>query len=156
MLKPYVCAAFPAVAVETVEEDRFIQHLLNDFPEKAVYVVSATGGLQDLRTGLVVDAAANFGKAFSLCAQHADTLLVVFDWQHIAKNASAYRALKDCFPTMKSNGYCVIFIAPSWSLPPELEHDVPILEWNLPNREQLKDALSAIERCFECRGRICR
>lgn len=144
MLKPYVRAAFPAVAVETAEEDRFTQHLLNDFPEKTVYVVSATGGLQDLRTGLVVDGSASFAKAFSLCAQHADTLLVVFDWQHIAKNAAAYRALKDQFQAMKSNGCCVIFIAPSWSLPPELEHDVPILEWRLPNREQLKDALSVV------------
>ena len=117
MLKPYVRAAFPAVAVATVEEDRFVQHLLNDFPDKSIFTVSATGGLKDLRTGAVVDGNANFAKAFSACAQHADALLVVFDWQHIAKNAAAYRALKDQFHTMKSNGCCVVFIAPSWSLP---------------------------------------
>jgi hypothetical protein len=57
MLKPYVRAAFPAVAVATVEEDRFIQHLLNDFPDKSIFTVSATGGLKDLRTGAVVDSA---------------------------------------------------------------------------------------------------
>jgi hypothetical protein len=144
MLKPYVRAAFPAVAVSTVEEDRFAQHLLTEFPEKTVLLASAIGGLKDLRTGTLVDAGANVHQAFALAAQNPDTLLVVFDWQHVARNAAAYRALKDQFAPLKANGCCIVLVAPAWTLPSELEHDVPLLEWALPSREQLREALHIV------------
>lgn len=144
MLKPYVRAAFPAVAVSTVEEERFIQYLLADFPEKAVLMVSASGGIQDLRIRTVIDADANFSKALALVAERTDTLLVLLDWQHVARNAVAYRALKDHFAALKSNGSCVICVAPSWNLPHELEHDLPVLEWRLPDRDQLRSALLVV------------
>ncbi len=144
MLSSYIGAAFAAVAVETVEEERFFQSLLRDFPTKSVLCISASGGLQDVRTRAVIDADASFAKAFETVAQRTDTLLVVEDWQHLAKNAGAYRALKNAFPFLKSNGCCAVLVAPSWSLPPELEHDVPVLQWHLPSREQLKEALMVV------------
>lgn len=118
MLSSYIGAAFAAVAVETVEEERFFQSLLRDFPTKSVLCISASGGLQDVRTRAVIDADASFAKAFETVAQRTDTLLVVEDWQHLAKNAGAYRALKNAFPFLKSNGCCAVLVAPSWSLPP--------------------------------------
>lgn len=144
MLSPYFGAAFAAVAVETVEEDRFVQSLLREFPAKSVLSISATGGLQDLRTRTTVDAEASFAKAFEIVAGHPDTLLVVLDWQHLARNAGAYRALKNHFGDLKANGCCAVLVAPTWSLPQELEHDVPILQWHLPDRQQLLEALMVV------------
>jgi len=146
MLRPYVQAAFPALAVATVEEDRFTQHLLSEFPDKQILAIAAGGGLRDLRapSGIVIDAAANFSKAFQIMTERTDSLLVVADWQHVARNAVAYRALKECYSDLKARGCCIVFVAPSWSLPPELEHDLPILEWRLPSRSELKTALNVV------------
>lgn len=143
-LHSYIGAAFPAVAIETFEEERFTSALLYDFPSKPVFALSASGGLRDLRSGLTTDAQANFSRAFAFLAERSDTLLLVFDWQHVARNAMAYRALKDGFNEFKARGCCVILVAPRWTLPPELEHDVPILQWQLPTRRQLYVALQLV------------
>ena len=144
MLTPYVRAAFPALAIVTAEEERFTAELLHTFPEKSLLAISATGGLRDLRNHTVLDAAATFAKAFVAAAQRPDTLLLVFDWQHIGRNAAAYRSMKDQFNELKAHGSCILLVAPSWSLPAELQHDVPVLEWSLPTREQLKQVLHLV------------
>ena len=144
MLKSYFGAAFPAVAVSTCEEVRFVQSLLAEFPEKTVLAISAVGGLRDLRTHAVLDETATFGKAFAAATHRPETLLVVFDWQGVARNAAAYRALKDQFVELKARGCCIVLIAPSWNLPHELQHDLPILEWSLPSRDQLREALTLV------------
>lgn len=144
MLTSYIQAAFPAVAVSTVEEERFIQHVLNEFPTVKVLSISGAGGLKDARVGTTLDGNASFADAFRQIASLDQGILVVSDWQHIARNAIAYRSLKDRFSELKARGCCIVLLAPNWHLPLELEHDVPVIEWKLPTRFELKAALDAV------------
>jgi MoxR-like ATPase len=143
-LKSLSRAAFPAVAVETAEEERFTQYVVSQFAEKAVLAISAIGGLKDLRSGSVVDPSAQYAKAFAYCARQENTVLLVFDLQHIVNNAPVYRALKDVLSALKARASMVILVAPAWHLPQELEHDIPVVPWALPTREQLKAALDLV------------
>jgi MoxR-like ATPase len=152
MLKHYVNAAFPAVAVTTAEEERFIAQTLEEFPDRAAFVVSAAGQLRDARTGAVADGQCAFGKAFAFIAQKEESFLFVLDFQHVVRNAPAYRALKDVLPTLKAKGSMIVLIAPSWQLPPELEHDVPVLDFPLPTREELFSTLEFVRGEFEKMG----
>ena len=144
IVSSYVNAAFPAVAVSTAEEERFKTELLDAYPERPVFSIAATGGLKDARTGNVIDGQATYPKAFAIAASREQSLLLVFDWQHVCRNAAAYRALKDVFDVLKRQGSCIILVAPSWSLPAELEHDVPVIEYALPTRIQLDAALRIV------------
>jgi len=38
-----------------------------------------------------------------------------------------------------------VLLAPNWSLPPELAHELPVLEFARPTRDELDVALSVIE-----------
>jgi SpoVK/Ycf46/Vps4 family AAA+-type ATPase len=156
LLTPYLAAGYPAVAVETHEEDRFLAGLVRDHSGEAgkVYLMTAGPGLREGsidRHGnvawAVADAAlASHSAALAKLAKMAGegVILVLADWHHIARNAPAYRALKDVLPSCKAKGFCVILLAPSWSLPVELQHDVPVVQFVLPTRTELGEALDLI------------
>lgn len=152
LLTPYLSAGYPAVAVETHEEDRFIALLVRD-TESTVYAVAAIGGLRQASIDpddpsrvlwAVADPKATYPQALERVAKLDSALLVALDWHHIARNAPAYRALKDALPALKARGSCVVLVAPSWSLPVELQHDVPVLQFLLPTRTQLGEALDLV------------
>lgn len=149
MIKDYKRAAFSCVAVETHEEDRLLRHVLTEvksgkgelFP---VYSISATGGLMDRRANECVDKAANYGKAIAFAATTPGIIVLIYDYQHIIKNAGAYRTLKDAFPALKDIRSMIIMVAPTWSLPAELQHDIPVMQFDLPTRDQLASALHVV------------
>lgn len=142
-LNHYKNAAFPCIAVETVEEERFCRNVLalKDVP---VFSVSALNLLRDCRTGEVIDKNCPFNKAFAFLASQNGAILLVFDTQKIIGNAMLYRALKEVFGELKQRGSMVVLIAPAWALPAELSHDVPVLQFDLPSREQLGRALDYV------------
>jgi ATP-dependent 26S proteasome regulatory subunit len=139
----YKKAAFPAVCVETCEEERFLRNVLS-IKDTPVTAINALGGLRDCRTGETIDGTSQYPKAFRWLASQSDSILCVFDFQHIVKNQVAYRSLKECFPMLKDKGCMVVLIAPSWALPAELQHDIPILQFDLPSRSQLQKALNVV------------
>ena len=142
-LKAYSAAAYAAVAIATPDEDRVISQIIREFPEaKNLWVISAVGGLRDVRTEAPVDDRAQYPQAFAKVSQSEDSILIVLDYQHLIKNAGAYRQLRQAFPALKSRGSMIILVAPSWTMPEELKHDIPVLESRLPSRGELQAALT--------------
>ncbi len=141
-LKSYSAAAYPAVAVSTPDEDRIIAQVVRDFPYmKNIWIIAAVGGLRDARANTVIDDRLQFPGAFAKVANSEDSILIVCDYQHQVKNAGAYRQLRLAFPSLKARGSMIVLIAPSWSLPEELKHDIPVLESRLPSRAELEASL---------------
>src|SRR5262245_52922261 len=140
LLTPYVQAATPCVAVNTHDEARFAKAVVKAFNQHAVFGISAVGGLKDLKSGGTPDPQASYLKGVQTVAARQDTLLLVFDIQHILHNAPIYRGLKDMTAALKSKGSMVVLVAPNWKLPEELRYDVPVLDWDLPSRADLKVA----------------
>jgi hypothetical protein len=139
----YKNAAFPCLAVETSEEDRFLRNVLS-IPDAPVYLITAVPGLRDLRNNSIIDASMPFPKAFAYAAKQTGAILIVYDFQHVIKNPGAYRTLKDCFPDLKDKGSIILLVSPSWSLPAELTHDIPVVQFDLPTRAQLSRALKVV------------
>ena len=150
-IREYAAAAVPAVAVETVEEERLIASLLTMFADRSVHRVSATG-LTDCRTG-DHDPNIKFGAAFAMAAQaKQDHVLVVLDCQHMIMHAGIYRALRDAFAGCRRHrvgtvacATLIVLVAPSWKLPAELEHEVPVLQWARPTRTELEAELDRVQ-----------
>lgn len=148
-LKAYSAAAYPAVAVSTPDEERVTAQIIRDFPDmKAIWILAACGGLRDARTGATVENA-QYPQAIVKAANQQDTILILLDYQHVIRNASGYRQLRLAFPALKANGSIVILLAPSWQLPEEIKHDVPVIESSLPSRQELAASLKVCSESVE-------
>lgn len=151
-LADYIRSAYPAVAIESHEEERLLLYVaeINERfgLKKKIVSVSATKKLRSLVTGQPIETEMSFGKSFDWAADNEDTILVVFDCQSTLQNPGIYRSLKENFARLKMQGSCVLLVAPMWTLPAELEHDVPIMDFPLPTRQQLESALN----CFIADG----
>jgi hypothetical protein len=148
-LKHYAAAGYGAVAIATADEDRAIAQIIADFPQRPVYRIAAAGGLTDARTTQNVDERANYQTAFVRAANKEREIIAVLDFQHIIKNAGAYRSLRDALPLVKARGSMLVLIAPHWALPAELEHNLPIMTDALPSREELR---ASLEVCANSTG----
>jgi ATP-dependent 26S proteasome regulatory subunit len=142
-LKRYVRSATPAVAIETYEEHRFCDLLHKQYPKRKIWVIDAIGGLQDLNDSVINRDVQDYDSAFAELEKQPpkSTFLVVLDYQHVISNPAAYRSLISVMAKCKSENNMIILLAPSWTLPPELERRVPLLQDSLPNDEQLTEAL---------------
>jgi len=147
----YAAAGYPCLAVETVEEERLVTSLLGlklgsaGTKPTSAFRIAAVGGLKNLhvepgREPVVSDANATYQKAFEVACKR-NTLLVVFDFQHLCRNPGAYRSLRDSLPRVKAAGSYIVLVAPHWQLPEELTHEVPVVHWALPSRPELRAAL---------------
>src|SRR5215469_2569072 len=124
ILAPYFRAGYPAIALETAEEQRVIDSIMDYWNANLVFSVSASGGIIDEHNARVINAAGKFSDAFDYLASQNDSFLVVKDFQQIISGSAAYRALLNRLPGIKGNGNMVIMVAPSWNMPAELRREV--------------------------------
>lgn len=143
-------AGYPAVCIETFEDGRFTEMLMKSFPESAVWSIASGGGLKDLRAESKNELSPsewqrfNYNAAFEEFKKLEEGFLVVLDYQHIIKNALAYRTLLETLPICKRRGNMIVLLSPSWTLPAELSHEIPVLQDELPTEEELTGPLDTV------------
>lgn len=140
----YKKAGYPALAIETFEDQRFAEGILAEFQDREIFLIAATGGLRDLRQQKTADPQSNYSKALAFMCQQEDSFLLMLDFQHIVGNAQAYRNLLDAVTLCKMRGNMILLLAPSWQLPAELQHEIPVLQDKLPETDELASALDVI------------
>ena len=150
-----IYAGYPIIAVNTVEEGRFAAALhaclagnyqIFSIEEGGTLRQAGPNGeLLKCREGLT------FQDAFRFAADRATDndepkVLVVFDVQHRIKAAATYRALKNVASLLKQRDCHVILVAPLWgeNLPEELRSDLTMLDFELPNADELRERLTAV------------
>src|SRR5262245_27944695 len=144
----YAAAGSPAVCLESLEDERVIRAILNGaanapgLDRANIFVASSTGSY-NARSGERLPQT-GYPAAIAAVCQHENSCLVMLDWQHVARNAAAYRTLRDALPALRAQGSMVVLVAPAWSLPPELEREVPVIPWALPTREELRQAMAIV------------
>jgi hypothetical protein len=150
-LRHYAAAGYPAVALATADEDRAITQIISDFPQREIYRIAALGGLQDARTGKLINEKCSYPEAFQFAGARPRRLLIVLDFQHAIKNPGAYRALRDALPACKSEGTgsLIVLLAPTWQMPAELAHDLQVMDDSLPSRAELAAALAVCTKATD-------
>lgn len=143
-LRRYHAANYPAVAVTTAEERRLTAQICAETdPEIPVYLIAAGTGLRDARSGRAVDPQATYPGAWAK-AEKESAVVIALDWQHLSRSAAGYRPLLDALPAIRQQRSIVVLAAPTWTLPDELRHALPVLDHDLPTREQLESAARLI------------
>lgn len=113
-----------------------------------LYVWSITEGIQKL-DGKEVEAIKDTEDPFAMLSQFGNlpekSILLLRDFHMVLSepNPMVYRKVKDAIALGKSSNRVIIIIGCQLKLPPELEKEITVLEYRLPDREQL---LAIVER----------
>lgn len=153
-------AGYPVLAIETYEEGRVSKAVAEAFPNRQVYTYSATSELIDGITGKVVNPQCKWADAFKTVATEKPSrrsdgsegrgpVLIMFDYQHVVAGPAGYRPLLQYLEAAKDHRALFILVAPSWKLPEELKHAVPVIQLPLPSEAELGVRLDAIETAYK-------
>jgi len=150
--KKYFDAGYPAVALRTVEEQRCVKEIkaLAESESISLCLTSITQGVIDVTSGKAIsgkdgidpEGIVQFIQARA--SQSKPTWIVVVDFHPFLKTPVIWRRIKDACVALMQSQVKVIFISPDFQLPPELEHEVVVLDVNLPDKESLKKSLNFI------------
>jgi len=159
-ISQYARSGYPAVAIATSDEDRAVGAVLGAMPEPAkgkqrfFWKIAASGGLQEFQTTgantqprqwVTVGKTDGYTAALAkITTAPESSCLILLDFQHVIKTPAMYRALRDSLLLVKAIGTMIVMIAPSWTIPSELEHDLPVINEALPTRDELNGPLNVI------------
>lgn len=174
LLRPYIAASTPLVALSTHEDMRAIEQIAQFFFSKtekgaskkpsdqgSLYIFDATNKVREMKAtpgqekAFVMAPPTNFGpggvmnsvQVLETFQTKAESILVMLDQQHFVRNPGIYRAMKNAMSSLKGQHSTIILIAPHWKLPDEMLHDVVCLDWALPDREELRAIAQRVEAC---------
>lgn len=169
MLRGFRDAGYPAIAVETWEERRLIAELAAGWKDRTLLSIGAASPVIDERMRQpVTRGESSYGNALTEALKRKPGALVMMDFQHIIRNAGAYRQLLTAMDVAKATGVMFILAAPAWNLPDELRHHIPVIQMALPSSEEIAaliDPLAAawdrsnpgnkVRRSAEREGELC-
>jgi len=148
-LVSYVKAGYPLMVMVTAEENRAELEIARVAKEckRSITVWSVTEGLQDLEKrgnkGSDQDPVAMLKKIRS-GSYDDSTIFVLRDLHAFYKNPILIRHLRDIARDFKQKKKNVVIITPVGTLPPELERDAVIINFDLPDREQIEEIWSLL------------
>lgn len=159
-LKDYISAGYPAIVLNTSEEERAIEECLRiaQSLEMTLYVWSETKGIneyyfdengkdisqKDTGTNISPDEEAlKQGLAYG-----NNVIYCMLDFHPYIKAPSVWRTAKDVFSSAKANGISYVFISSKFDTPPELEHEVIVSNLELPKKEDLREIAIGICRAY--------
>lgn len=153
----YVKAGYPGLYIVSHEERR-VESLMREATEElnktqgdepfSLHVWSCTDGL--------IDASGGHGRTEgsseplevleAFCKAPQKTIFVLSDFHLFVeeKNPLVWRKLKDALCGGKANNKTMVILGCRYTLPPELEKEIAVIDFALPDREQLRVVLHAL------------
>ena len=161
-LRDYVFAGYPAIILNTSEEERALETCLevSKMTKSKLYVWSLTKGVYELvvkkgRDGTelietVIVVPANdispdeeaLKKGLELNDNNGNIIYCMLDFHPFIKAPVVWRTAKDVFQEAKEKYITYIFISNSFEIPKELEHEVIAINMDLPTEEDLKELIA--------------
>ncbi|MBM3276311.1 MAG: hypothetical protein FJZ00_14250, partial [Candidatus Sericytochromatia bacterium] len=165
-LDAFIKAVYPLIFVTTSEEGRFVARLREHYGQgRPIFQWTYTRGLMSLQDGRCVEPA-TIGDPLS-ALRHAERApnsgMYIFCDLHPwlrdstnAENKATIRMLRDFYHLVRSareRFKTVLLVSPVLTIPPELEKEVVVFDFPLPDREELRLLLDErLERGFRDTG----
>ena len=157
----YLRASYPLLWIKTPEESRVIQEILNSLKDTksqvSIYAWDAKklltkfnrvqnnnkGGWEEAKGdyGLmnVIDNVKKLGASGERC------VIMLKDFHHWIEAPGQSRPIRNAIEDLKYKGNMIVFISPVIKIPVELEKEIQILEFNLPDTTQLDGILTSVQ-----------
>jgi hypothetical protein len=151
-LEIFIRAGIALVWVRTYEDDRFLRcctKSLGDLTYK-FYSWNASGLLQTLDEDRFVQKKfrmeetktykpTEVAKKFADMGNGHPSVLIVLDFRTFINVPEVIRSIKDNVAEYRKMGQTIIFISPTVSLPEELVKEIPVMDFPLPDKEELEN-----------------
>lgn len=149
-LKPYLASSHPYLAVNTAEEDRFQKEVIDALGHVyKVYSVAADNRFVHLNDGSDTVESLPLREAINKISTMQRSILLAYDAQHVINNPGIYRTLKNVRKNLVGNNTIILLVAPMWKFSEDFRTECPIIDWDLPTRDELKETLRYVGMCFQ-------
>jgi ATP-dependent 26S proteasome regulatory subunit len=151
-LEHIIRASFACIWVRTHEEDRTIKIIHQivrklEGQEGLVYKYDLNGDItqyleeEDLEKIQPIKRAIESPNllfpTFASNTFREKSVLIVLDFQFLMDDPRVLRSMKNSLNVLKSDGKIVVFVSPRLPLPEEIEKDVSVINFPLPDREEM-------------------
>lgn len=156
-LTTYLQAGYPGLAIVSSEEARVeaeVATVCKDL-ERKLLAWSSTEGLVDTQEGRVtpcpdpLDALELLDTPFNTDTPRLVVLLRDLQLYLDQNDPQLLRRLKDSLRLAKGNGHTVLLLGCRLKLPPELKHEITVIDYQLPSPAELKVVLDGIIKSAE-------
>ena len=158
-LDRYVRSRYPLIVVVTHEETRVIREIdslmtshRSDVkswkPRKMVEWSITTGlvGIDTIPSAETIDPTAAVQALLAYDNGNPPACIVFKDFHpYLDNNPVNVRALRDLYANFATSQNTAIFLSPMFSVPPELEKQMAVIDWPLPDYSALTDVLRGVE-----------
>lgn len=169
LLSNLLKARFPYIYIPTWEEDRVLSKI-NDIAtdedkirtKRKVFTWRVTSGLKENSSSAEENTQAPL-KALEFIEKYDEpSIFILLDFhvfmgeKNRAPDPQIIRKLRDLLTSLKQSTYPknIIFISPSLTLPDELQKDITIVDFDLPNMEEITEVLDEMIEANQQAGRI--
>ena len=147
-LQTYVRAGYPALFIVTPEEQRAEAEIKAAATELnyTLYAWSITEGMINTATGATREAADALQALQVIEAIEERSMIVLRDFGMEFEDAGSViiRQLRDVLRSAKTQNKTLLFLGCEHKLPPELHHEITVLRFALPGKEELGAVLDSI------------
>jgi len=151
----YTKAGYPGVYIVSSEEARVentIKKAVSKLPNHQLYAWSASKGIIQVQKGDVLEGTMDPYDALSAIAKMKKDCIILFRDFHLYlddPDPMMVRLLKDNLYNGKARGIQTIILACRQVLPPELEKEFVIVDFSLPDKEELDHVLTELSKSIE-------
>ncbi|CAN5578328.1 AAA family ATPase [soil metagenome] len=157
-LDTYIRARYPLLWLVTPEEERALKEIeaLAQEQRKRLLIWSATTGVLNPATPTRADATKR--DPLTLLTTILDDaeacIWILRDFHPFLKEPTVVRRLREVAFGLRASNKTVILLGAVLRIPPELEKEVTVVDFALPNAEQLNQALTAVIESTQRNGKI--
>lgn len=154
----YIRARYPLLWVVTPEEERALKEIeaLAEGQRKRLWLWSGTVGLSNAATPNRVDASKRdpLSLLTTLLEESEGGIWVLRDFHPFLRDANVVRRLREVAFALRTSNKTILLLGGVLKIPPELEKEVTVVDFALPNAEQLQQTLVGVIESAQRNGKI--
>lgn len=143
-LNACISAGVPAVAVTSPEWERVAEEVKSLAAAREMNFLTWNFVLGLYQGEEILAAPENPIAALDAIRHVTDSLIVFNNYNQVMKHPAVIQKLRDTFIYCKSNGVVMAFVSSSGEIPPELEKEIILLDFDLPDKGAIQNIISGL------------
>ncbi len=148
IIKVHLAARCPLLYLVSYEEDRVLRRLLANTKElfNKTFIWTISDGLAEVGGKTLDEKYRGPYETLQFIANDSrKSLFILLDFHPYIQESKVTRKLRDLIRSLQSSTSSIVILAPKLVLPQELEKDVAVIDYPLPNLNDMKALFATIE-----------
>ncbi|MDR1933418.1 MAG: AAA family ATPase [Spirochaetales bacterium] len=153
-IETLIRARYPLIYVVSFEEGRVSRNLklMTDARKKELAAWTITAGLETPDGSFITELKDPIKVLDYILQSGANGLFVLRDYHHYLNDPVVVRKLRDAARELKMTRKNIIFLSPVLKVPTELEKEIAVIDYELPDKEELALIIGKISGSLDGRG----